>query len=205
MGALGDKGAPLARLQRAYRFLRPVLFHSPYEAAAAFVIGHRISVRQGRAIRQRLAQEHGDQIRVGDDVFHAFPRPQVLRALPGVAGVSPMKIPRLHAIADAALDGWLDRAALRGMPEDAALAKLRSLPGIGAFFSQAILYRGAGLADAVTDDEMTRKAFQKAFTLPRLPDRETMLALAEPWRPYRMWATVLLHVSLRREQEDTRA
>ena len=202
--AAGERGPPLGQLQREHKYLCPVLFHSPYESAVAFVIGHRISVKQGRAIRQRMAQQHGDKIKVGNEVFHAFPRPQVLKTLTDIVGVSSAKIPRLHAIADAALEGWLNRATLRAMSEDEALEKLRSLPGIGAFFSQGILYRGAGLADAVTDDEMTKKAFQRAFSLSKPPDYETMLRLAELWRPYRMWATVLLHVSLRREGERQR-
>ena len=76
--AAGKRGPPLGQLQGTYKYLRPVLFHSPYEAAAAFTIGHRISIKQGRAIRQRMAEEHGDKITVGKEVFHAFPRPQVL-------------------------------------------------------------------------------------------------------------------------------
>ena len=201
--ALGGKVSPLGQLQADYQYLRPVLFHSPYEAAAAFTIGHRISIRQGRAIRQAIAQEHGDEIRVRDTVFHAFPRPQVLRSLSAIKGVSAAKIPRLRGIAEAALEGWLDRSALRAIPEEEALEKLRSLPGIGVFFSQGILYRGAGLADAVTDDEMTKRAFQRFFKLAQLPDHRAMLELAEPWRPYRMWATVLLHVWFRREESGT--
>jgi len=198
--AAGQRGPPLGKLQADYRHLRPVLFYSPYEAAAAFVIGHRISIRQGRAIRQAIAQEHGDKIRVGESTFYAFPRPQVVKTLAAIKGVSPAKMPRLHGIADAAMEGWLDRAALRAMPHEGALEKLRSLPGIGDFFSQGILYRGAGLVDGVTDDEMTRRAYRAAFKLPNLPDYETMLRLAEPWRPYRMWATVLLHVWFRRRE-----
>ena len=150
-----------------------------------------------------MAQEYGDKVKVGDDVFCAFPRPQVLKTLTSIAGVSSVKITRLHAIADAAVEGWLNRAALRAMAENEALEKLRSLPGIGGFFSQGILYRGAGLADAVPDDEMTKSAFQRAFRLPKPPNHEAVLKLAEPWRPYRMWATVLLHVSLRREGGET--
>ena len=199
-GAVGKRDPLIRRLQATYKLLRPVLFHSPYEAAAAFVIGHRLSIRQGRAIRQAMARELGDGVRVGNEVFHAFPRPQVLRKITRIQGVSPTKIPRLHGIAEAALEGWLDRAALRSMPVDEALERLLSLKGIGGFFSQGILYRGAGLADAVTDDEVTRHAFQRAFDLPGLPDRETVLSLADPWRPFRMWATVLLHVWFRREE-----
>lgn len=198
--AVGEKDLLIGRLQASYKLLRPVLFHSPYEAAAAFVIGHRLSTKQGRAIRQAMAKEFGDRVQVGDDSFYAFPRPQALKKVTRIQGVSPSKIPRLHGIAEAALEGWLDRAALRLMPEEAALTKIRSLEGIGEFFSQGILYRGAGLADAVPDDEVTKQAFQRAFKLKEAPNHETVLNFACPWRPFRMWATVLLHVWFRREE-----
>ncbi|HEU0317335.1 MAG TPA: hypothetical protein VFR49_08395, partial [Solirubrobacteraceae bacterium] len=42
--AVGERDPGLGELQARYGWLRPVLFHSPYEAAAAFVIGHRISI-----------------------------------------------------------------------------------------------------------------------------------------------------------------
>ena len=202
--AVGKKDPLIGRLQASYKLLRPVLFHSPYEAAAAFVIGHRLSTKQGRAIRQSMAKEHGDRVQVGDAIFHAFPRPEVLKEITSIKGVSPTKIPRLHGIAEAALEGWLDRAALRLMPEEEALTKIRSLKGIGEFFSQGILYRGAGLADAVPDDEVTKQAFQRAFKLKDIPNHETVLKLADPWRPFRMWATVLLHVWFRREEGGPR-
>jgi DNA-3-methyladenine glycosylase II len=202
--ALGEKDPLIGRLQASYKLLRPVLFHSPYEAAAAFVIGHRLSIRQGRAIRQAMAKEYGDKVQVGDATFDAFPRPEVLKKITTIKGVSPTKIPRLHGIAEAALEGWLDRTALRAMPEEEALTKIRSLKGIGEFFSQGILYRGAGLADAVPDDEVTKQAFQRAFKLKEVPNHETVLKLADPWRPFRMWATVLLHVWFRREEGGPR-
>jgi DNA-3-methyladenine glycosylase II len=198
--ALGEKDPLIGRLQATYKLLRPVLFHSPYEAAAAFVIGHRLSIRQGRVIRQAMAKEYGDQVQVGDKSFYAFPRPEVLKKITSIKGVSPLKIPRLHGIAEAALEEWLSRNAIRAMPEEEALKKIRTLKGIGEFFSQGILYRGAGMADAVPDDEVTKQAFQRAFKLKEVPNHETVLKLADPWRPFRMWATVLLHVWFRREE-----
>ncbi len=196
---VGQRDPVIGNLQQRYNFLRPVLFHSPYEAAAHFIISQRISMRQARAIRQKLAQEIGDKITFGEMTLYAFPRPQVLRELTEYKGLSEEKIQRLHNIADAALDGLLDRASLRAMPIDQALAKLRSLHGVGEFSSQGILMRGAGLLDAVTDDDTTKEAVQLAYNLPQRPDQQTVLQNAEKWRPYRMWAIVLLHVWLRRE------
>jgi len=54
--------------------------------------------------------------------------------------------------------------------------------------------------DAVTDDDVTREAVGLAYGLGDRPSQGDVLAIAEPWRPYRMWATVLLHVWLRRER-----
>ncbi|HEX7475846.1 MAG TPA: hypothetical protein VF318_07755, partial [Dehalococcoidales bacterium] len=187
------------RLQKKYDYLRPVLFHSPYEAAAAFIIGHRTSIKQRRALMQRMAQELGEKIEVDGQAFYAFPSPGVLLSLEQYRGLNEIKIGRLKGIAQAALDGLLDRRKLRALPVEEALVKLRELPGIGPFFSQGILHRGAGLVDAITDDDVSQAAIQKAYRLPRLPDRAAMLKIAQPWQPFRMWALVLLHVWLRRE------
>ncbi|HLX41363.1 MAG TPA: hypothetical protein VKR42_12580 [Ktedonobacteraceae bacterium] len=197
--SVGQRDPVIGDLQKTYHFLRPVLFHSPYEAAAAFTIGHRITIKQGRAIRQAMSQEIGEKLQVGETTLHAFPRPQALLELASFKGVNPEKIQRLHGIAHAALDGLLDRAYLRSLTVEQALAKLRTLPGIGEFFSQGILLRGAGLADEVTDDDVTKEAVQLAYKLSQRPDQKTVLQIAETWRPYRMWANVLLHVWIRRE------
>lgn len=196
---VGRRDPVIANLQHTYHFVRPVLFHSPYEAAAAFIIGHRISVQQGRTIRQAMAKELGEKLQAGETVVHAFPPPQLLRELSSFKSLNDEKIQRLQGIAQAALDGLLDRTYLRSMPVEQALAKTRSLHGVGAFFAQGIVLRGAGAADEITDDDVTKEAVQLAYNLPQSPDQKTVLHIAEAWRPYRMWATVLLHIWLRRE------
>lgn len=200
--AVGKRDPVIGRLQKEHHYLRPVLFHSPYEAACAFVIGHRITILQTRRIRQRMSDELGKAISVDGQTFHAFPDPHVLARLKAFPGVAPAKIERLHAVALAALDGSLDRKRLRSLPETEALEQLQQLPGIGNFFAQGILMRGAGLVDAVTDDDLTPRAIQLLYGLKVRPDRDAVLKRAETWRPYRMWAVVLLNVCLRSQPRD---
>jgi DNA-3-methyladenine glycosylase II len=201
---VGRRDPVIGRLQAEYHNLRPVLFHSPYEAACAFVIGHRITILQTRRIRQRLAEEVGATIEVDGTAFRAFPDPRALLRLESFPGVAPVKIERLHHVARAALEGTLDRARLRSMPEPDALTQLRTLPGIGEFFAQGILMRGAGLVDAVTEDDLTPRAIQLLYGLAERPDRSAVLKRAEAWRPYRMWAVVLLNVWVRSQPREVR-
>jgi DNA-3-methyladenine glycosylase II len=195
--AVGDTDEIIRSLQEKYRYMRPTLFHSPYEAAAAFMIGHRISIPQARKIRTALAEEFGEKIEVEGSTFHAFPTPQKLLEIDSFQSLNQTKIIRLHAIAQAAIEGLLDRNYLRGLDDEAALAQLETLPGIGPFFSQGILYRGAGRKDSFSQDDMTFHAIKTAYGLNDDATKDEILAITEKWRPYRMWAVVLLHVWLR--------
>jgi DNA-3-methyladenine glycosylase II len=192
---IGDRDPVIGKLQREHAFLRPVLFHSPYEAACAFVIGHRIRIEQGRAIRAQMAREHGEAFDIPGTIagptVHAFPPPQVLRGITEIPGVNDEKITRLHGIADAALDGGLDRARLRAMPVADALADVRKLRGIGEFFAVGIVMRGAGLIDAVPNDDITRAGIQRFYGSTDV-DRIT-----PAWKPFRTWCSVLVHAAER--------
>ncbi len=199
---VGRRDPVIGRLQSEFKNLRPVLFHSPYEAACAFLIGHRITILQTRRIRQQMAESAGAAIAVNGHRFRAFPDPHALLKMTEFPGVSSVKIERLHAAARAALDGKLDREQLRSMPEAEALKQLRTLPGIGEFFAQAILMRGAGLVDAVTDDDLTPRAVQLLYGLKERPTHAEVRKRAMAWRPFRMWSVVLLNVWVRSQPAD---
>jgi DNA-3-methyladenine glycosylase II len=196
---VGKRDPVIGELQNKYQFLRPILFHSPYEAAAGFVIGHRRSIKQKREIIKRLSEELGEKLMVEGEGFYAFPDPTVLLTLMRFKSLDAQKIERLHAVAQSALDGLLDREQLRSRPVEDVLSELESLPGIGPFFAQGILHRGAGLVDDITRDDLTDQAIQTAYHLPKAPDQAKIDQISQPWRPFRMWATILLHIWFRRE------
>ncbi|HEY1484928.1 MAG TPA: hypothetical protein VGF84_02420 [Micromonosporaceae bacterium] len=193
---VGRRDPVIGRLQREHAFLRPVLFHSPYEAACAFVIAHRLRIEQGRAIRQRMAREHGEAFDVDSTTVHAFPTPQTLLGIDHVEGINDEKVVRLHGIAEAALDGRLDRARLRTMPVEDALADVKKLRGVGDFFAVAIVMRGAGLVDAVPNDDITRAGIERFY------GTSDVERVTEGWRPYRMWCSVLVHACERRARAE---
>ena len=202
---VGRRDPVVGRLQERYGPLRPVCFFSAYEAATSFVIGQRISMAQTRRVKDRLAETVGDAIDVDIDgerrTIRAFPRPQRLLDLAEIDGVAAIKVDRLRGLARAAMDGRLATERLRGLPVDEALAELRTLPGIGEWTATGVLTRGCGVADALPyGDAISREAVRFFYDLPDLPDDDAWSRIAEAWRPYRMWASVLLHMAWRRDQ-----
>ncbi|GAB2734242.1 DNA-3-methyladenine glycosylase family protein [Kitasatospora kifunensis] len=193
--ALADVDPVVAGLQAQFPGLRPVLFHSPYEAAAWTIIGNRIRKTQAAHIKARLAQEHGQTVDVAHRRLLAFPAPAALRRIGDIPGLTDIKVERLHALADAALDGRLDATHLLAQPAEFALTDLKELPGIGPFSAELILIRGAGHPDVFPRAEpRVHRAMAAAYGLDSTAAADTtrLAAIADAWRPYRSWVALLL-------------
>ena len=201
--AIGERDPVIGQLQEQLHHLRPVCFYSAYEAATSFVLGQHISMRQNARIKENLRETLGDRPSLNHDEFPAFPRPQVLLATDEIPGVPQRKVEWLHGLARAAMDGRLDTRMLRAMPYADALAHLRDIPGIGAWTAEAILLRGCGVADELpANDPVTLRAVATLYDRPAMTQSE-LVAMAETWRPYRMWAVVLLRVGWNRATRPT--
>ena len=104
---VGRRDRVVGRLQARYPGLRPVLFPTPYEAAAWTIIGQRIRMTQASTIMSRLAEELGVDVRFESRRQAAFPSPAVLVDLRPTRGLTARKVAQLRALGRAALDGVL--------------------------------------------------------------------------------------------------
>jgi DNA-3-methyladenine glycosylase II len=191
--AVGERDPVVAGLQRRFPGLRPVLFPSPYEAAAWALIGHRISMAQGATLRRRLSEELGDSVEFGGRTVAAFPPPQRLAELAPMPGMTIRKVGNLRALGAAALASDLDADLLRAMPVDEALAHLEKLPGVGPFSAELTLIRGVGTVDLFPrETPWLYRAMADAYDLGPEPPMARLEAMARAWRPYRSWVTFLL-------------
>jgi DNA-3-methyladenine glycosylase II len=180
---LGERDDVVHALQRRFPGLRPVLFYTPYEAAAWAIIGQRIRMTQAARIKERLSDELG--------VCGAFPAPPVLAQLrTPQPGLTDRKIEQLRALATAADDGALTRDRLRAMTSEDGLEHLQRLPGIGPFSAELVLIRGVGNPDALPDhDTRLDDAIRSAY---RTSNDSAIRQITESWRPYRAWVALLL-------------
>jgi DNA-3-methyladenine glycosylase II len=190
---LGERDPVVADLQRQFPGLRPVLFPSAYEAAAWALLGHRISMNQGSALRRRISADMGETVVVGGRELTAFPAPDRLARLEPMPGMFLRKVENLRALGEAAAEGELDVELLRDLGADAAIKHLTGLAGIGPFSAELTLLRGAGLVDFLPrHTPLIDRALAEAYDLGPEPAPAQLAAIGRGWRPWGGWVAFLL-------------
>ncbi len=191
--AIGERDPVIKRLQAGAPGLRPPLFYSPYEAAAWSVLSARRSATQAAGVRRRLSEAHGATFTLAGETLAALPTPAQLLDVRHFPGLDETRLRRLHGVATAAFDGRLDAARFRAIGPDEAMAELRTLDGIGPFYSSLIVVRGTGFADVLpTNEPRLLGLVARLYGLPGPPSPEQLISIAENWRPLRTWAAVLI-------------
>jgi DNA-3-methyladenine glycosylase II len=195
--AVGEHDPVLGRLQRAHPGQRPVLFHSPYEAAAWAVISARRRSAQAAETRRAIARELGRTFTLAGEELSAFPQPERLLGVEPGPGLPPEKVERLRGIARAALAGELDAPALAALGPERSLAQLQLLRGIGPFYAGLIVLRAVGFADAMlsTPEPKGLTHLARYYDLGPAPDPAAVAAITDGWRPFRTWALVLVRLA----------
>ncbi len=196
---VGKRDAAVGHVMRAHPGLRPVLFPSPYEAAAWAVISQRIAQTQAARLRAGLCDAHGETVTIDGAPLRCLPSPRRMLKVDAHKGLTPEKIERLHAVAHAAIDGQLDADRLRAIGYAGAVGWLQEIRGIGPFWSSAIYLRACGVTEPFPIDEpRSVRAFADAHGLRDIPERAELERMVKRLHPFGMWVAVLLRVAANR-------
>jgi DNA-3-methyladenine glycosylase II len=194
---VGQHDAVVGRLQLMFPGFRPVNWSDAYEAAAWCVMSTRINMRQAQAIKDRMCRELGYEVDVHGHRLWTFPEPSRLIALESYQGLFGRKVEYLHRLGRAAVAGELDTETLRALPREESLERLQRLAGIGEFGSQLVRLRALSAVDELpTREPRLLGAIRTEYGLDADPNPSELAALAEKWRPYRMWVAVCLRRTL---------
>jgi len=194
--AAGQADPVLGAVQRAFPGLRPVLFHSPYEAAAWSVLSQRRHRTQATALRRRLSEAAGATFTLAGQQEAAFPLPEQLLELTSFPSIEETRLARLHGVARAAMDGQLEAADLAAAAPAEAMTRLQAIKGLGPVYAMLVYLRSTGVKDTAALGEPRLAAFlQHYYGLATLPDNGEIERIAEPWRPFRTWGCVLFRVA----------
>ncbi|MBW8269965.1 DNA-3-methyladenine glycosylase family protein [Caldovatus aquaticus] len=149
------------------------------------ICGQMISNRAAAAIWSRLRALPGALDPAG------------LLALPDAAlrgaGLSRPKVAHARALAEACASGRLDLAAVARMEDEAAIAALSAVPGLGRWTAEIHLLFGLQRPDVFPAGDLALAAGAAHLKgLAARPAPEALRAMAEAWRPWRSLAARLL-------------
>ncbi|MFZ0469371.1 MAG: DNA-3-methyladenine glycosylase 2 family protein [Thiogranum sp.] len=155
------------------------------------IINQQLSVKAAQSIERRLLAHLRTEI-VEPRHFLRI-RDQSLRN----CGLSAAKIRYIREASRRVRSGELDLDALETVDDTTAAGRLMQLPGVGPWTADMLLMFSLGHLDVLpVGDLALRKSIRLHHGMPDDTGREELLAVAEPWRPYRsvaswyFWAAV---------------
>jgi AraC family transcriptional regulator of adaptative response / DNA-3-methyladenine glycosylase II len=203
-----DPHAIAAALRKDAR-LRPVVSRSPglrlpgcwdpFEVAVRAVVGQQVSVRAASTIMGRLVERAGlAGPPLGSDGApgRMFPTPEALAN----ADLSGLGLTSARAATLTALAGAVATGAVRldaGRDTDMLVGELTAIRGIGSWTAHYVAMRGLGDPDAFPAEDLgLRSGAARLAGTPHAPARRMttrdLVAMAEPWRPWRAYAAMHL-------------
>jgi DNA-3-methyladenine glycosylase II len=166
-----------------------------YGALVRAIVGQQLSTKAARTIYGRLTERYGGRTPtpaelVADD----------LDELRAAAGLSRAKASYLRSLAEHVLSGELELERLDAMPDAEVAAELVAVKGLGQWTADMFLMFHLQRPDVLPVGDLgIRRAVERAYGLPELPDPAQLIEIAEPWRPHRTLACRYLWRSLDNE------
>ncbi len=166
-----------------------------YGALVRAIVGQQLSVLAARAIYGRLTDRFGGRPPTPQEILEDDP--EELRA---AAGLSRAKVSFLRSLAEHVLAGELELERLEELDDEAVIAELTAVKGIGEWSAHMFLMFHLERPDVLAVGDLgIRRAIERAYGLGELPLAPEIERIAEPWRPYRSLACRYLWRSLANE------
>ncbi|MGA2319552.1 MAG: DNA-3-methyladenine glycosylase [Solirubrobacteraceae bacterium] len=166
-----------------------------YGALLRSIVGQQLSVSAARSIYARLTARFGDRPPTPAEILA-----DDLEELRTAAGLSRAKVGYLRSLAEHVISGELELERLDVLTDEEVISELVAVKGLGLWTAQMFLMFHLERPDVLPVGDLgIRRAIQRAYGLPELPQPAEMQRIADPWRPYRTLACRYLWRSLQNE------
>ena len=185
---------PLVARTGLYWGLRPTLLPDPFEMLVGAISAQQVNLAFAFATRVRLVRRYGTPVEFEGVTIHAFPAPASLAAVP-VAELRAMQFSQRKAeyivgLAGELASGRLDFGAVATMPDEAVIARLTEVRGLGRWSAEWFLARALGRPDVCPADDLgVRRAVEALCFRGRPRDANAVRRRVRTWRPHRSLAT----------------
>ncbi len=181
---LAEADPVIARIERCYRGIRPVLQVDLLTALIRSISAQQVNLKWAATTRSRLARAFGCRRTVGK--HHVFGLEADRIAAASVADIRALqfttrKAEYIIALAEAVANGTLSFDGLRKLSDAEVIARLTALRGIGQWTAEWFLARALGRPRVAAGDLGVRKAVGAAYLKGRLPSETEVRKLTAHW------------------------
>jgi DNA-3-methyladenine glycosylase II len=156
-----------------------------FEGLISLIVEQQLSVASAKAIFSRVKLICGD--------FEATTFLRISEEELKATGLSRQKVTYCRNVAEAVVNKTLDFKKLEKMADQEVVAKLVQIKGIGEWTAQCYLMACMKRLDAWPSSDLGLiVAIQKIKKIKERPKSLTIEKMAEPWKPYRSIAALLL-------------
>ena len=156
-----------------------------FEGLISLIVEQQLSVASAKAIFSRVKLICGD--------FEATTFLRISEEELKATGLSRQKVTYCRNVAEAVVNKTLDFKKLEKMVDQEVVAKLVQIKGIGEWTAQCYLMACMKRLDAWPSSDLGLiVAIQKIKKIKERPKSLTIEKIAEPWKPYRSIAALLL-------------
>jgi DNA-3-methyladenine glycosylase II len=164
-----------------------------YRELTESIISQQLSVKAARSIRQRFYDLFGGSFPSPDAILAETP--EALRK----TGLSNAKVAYIRDLAGHIQDGQLNFAGIDAFENEAVIAKLVAIKGIGEWTAHMFLIFSMGRLDVLPSGDLgIRSGIRKLYGLAALPAPQEIVQIAETnhWHPYESVASWYIWHSL---------
>jgi DNA-3-methyladenine glycosylase II len=179
----------LGALVDRFRGLKPPQMPSIFEALINGIACQQITLTQGIRLLSRLASRYGSAFTWDASTTYAFPEPtELMRASPAglrQLGLTNQKSRAIVELAASVSEGRIDLDALRQLPDEEAVKRLRSLHGVGRWTAEYTLLRGLGRTHVFPGDDVgARNNLQRWLEIAEPLDYKEIQSVLAAWHQY---------------------
>lgn len=201
----------LAPLVRRFRGLRLAASPTLFEALVGAVLSQQVNLTFAHSIKRELVERFGRSSRLGGRTYWAFPEPrrfaeqnvEALRAF-RLSNAKAGALVRLGEAFASSTPFPAPPAELDALSDDALIARLTTLKGIGHWSAETALLRGLVRPDVFPagDLAVVKYLAQSLLGKTEKASEAEMRAFAEDWRPYRGLALVYCYAEMGRRRSE---
>ncbi len=178
----------IATLDVRFPGLRTVRQFDLFAALIRCVSAQQVNLRWATTTRRRLAEVFGERHMLDGHAIYSLNPARIARA--SVAELRTLQFTTrkgeyIIAIAEAIASGALDLPTLAGLPDDAVIAQLTAIRGVGRWTAEWVLARTLGRPVVVAGDLGVRKAVGRYYL--DLPPKAPLPSEVETRRAVAQW------------------